>query len=93
MVERQVKVIEQISQQVLFQCDVKDQAKAYQFAREMEEIGVAVQIQTPSVSQTLAHSLGVKEQDWQEYQRSMEEELEDHDCCSTMTDSPDNAQE
>ena len=80
MIDVQVKVVEVQSGQVLFQCAVEQEEQAYQFAQEMEAMGVEVTVKRPCVSATLASSLGVAEADWQEYQQSMEQEMDDHDC-------------
>lgn len=82
MIDDQIKVKETLSREVLFQCTMEEEAKAYQFAQEMEAMGIQVEIAIPSVSQTLAAGLGVAEEDWREYQKSMEQEMHDHDCCS-----------
>ena len=74
-----VKVVEPRSGEVLLQCGVEEEALAYQFAREMEQMGVEVKIIAPSVSQTLASGLGVNAKEWQGYQRSMDQEIADHD--------------
>ena len=78
-IDAQVKVVEPRSGEVLLQCGVEEEARAYQFAQEMEQMGVEVKIIAPSVSQTLASGLGVSAKDWQGYQRSMDQEIADHD--------------
>ena len=89
MIDTQVKVMATASQEVLFQCHMDEEAKAYEFAQNMEKMGVEVTIDIPSVAQTLASSLGIEEQDWEEYQRSMEREIDDHDCSSICSDAND----
>lgn len=79
MIDDQVKVIETLSRQVLFQCTVEEEAKAHQFAQDMEQLGVDVKVETPNIFQTLASKLGATDTDWKEYQQSMEQEIYEHD--------------
>ena len=77
-VDALIKVIEARSGEVLFQCSPGEEVKAYEFARQMEDMGLAVRLESPSVCQGLAWSLGVQEEEWQEYQESLEQEIDGH---------------
>ena len=81
----QVRDIE--SQQVLFECDLHESERAWQFAAEMEELGLDIEVVNPTLGETLSHSLGVSKEDLEAYKQSMEEEIESHDdsgsCCFT----------
>ncbi|MCY4644009.1 MAG: hypothetical protein OXB88_05270 [Bacteriovoracales bacterium] len=85
MIESRIKVIAAQGQGqdprevVLFECAVEEEEKAYAFARDMEALGVAVKINAPGVSETLASSLGVSEREWREYRDSMDREICDHE--------------
>lgn len=87
--QSEVKVIDKISGETLFSCPIEEMEKAYAAASEMEEMGLEVQIKAPHIHQTLANSLGASEQQHQEYEQSMQEELEDHDssCCVSSESS------
>lgn len=69
--------------QTLFECSLEDVEKAYQFAAQMEELGVDVKVISPTLTQTLTRSLGLSEEQTSDYEKSMDEELEHHEgsCC------------
>ncbi len=71
------------SHQVLFECALEDSEKAYQFAAEMEEAGLDIQVLNPTLAETISTSLGLSNQEKAEYFESMDEELEQHEgsCC------------
>lgn len=73
------------TQSVLFECDETDSEKAYQFAAEMEELGLDVEVLIPTLGETLSTSLGYSQEQLNEYKKSMEAEIESHDgsCCFT----------
>lgn len=76
------------TQQVLFECEIADAEKAYQFAAEMEELGLDIEVLTPSLGDTLSASLGLTKEQHQDYVESLEAEMNDHDgsCCFTKDD-------
>jgi len=78
-----IRVLDRITQQVLFECSVNEHEKAYEYAAQMEEMGLDIVINHPTLSETLSDSLGLSNEARAEYQRSMEEELEEHEgsCC------------
>jgi hypothetical protein len=69
--------------QILFECSLIESEKAYNFAAEMEEMGLDVKVINPTLAQTLTSSLGLSSQAQAEYERSLDEEIEHHDgsCC------------
>ena len=80
------KVIEKNSGETLFECSVDDIDKAYQYALEMEEIGLDIEVVSPSAPETLAKVLGASDQELQKLQTVLKEEIEDHEpdsCCFT----------
>lgn len=93
-----VKVIDVGSEEVLFTCPVEKLQSAYQFAAQMEELGLDVKIIAPSVTQTLCDSLGIESDERMDYEDSVANELDDHDgsCCvkpqSHIHDAPDKVQ-
>jgi hypothetical protein len=78
-----IRVLDQLSDQVLFECSIEESEKAYQFAAEMEEMGLDLKMDVPTLSETLSESLGLSREQQAAYKQSMEAELEDHDgsCC------------
>ncbi len=74
--------------QILFSCSVEEEEKAFNYAREMEEMGIEVKISAPSLPETLIQSLGAGEDDTQKLRQELNEEIEDHDigCCNTNDD-------
>jgi len=78
-----IRVLDLQSGQTLFECSVQDSEKAYQFAAQMEEIGLELKVIIPTLSDTLSQSLGLTREQKLAYKTSLEEEMEDHDgsCC------------
>ena len=76
------------TQQVLFECAITESEKAWQFAAEMEEMGLDIEVISPTLSETLSNSLGLTNEELQAYKESMEEEMENHagSCCFTNED-------
>ncbi len=82
----QVKVIEKAGHQVLFTCPLDESDKAYKYASELEELGVEVQVLSPSIAETLGETLGVNEEEMEDFKASMEAEISSHlddsdSCC------------
>lgn len=73
------------TQQVLFECAITESEKAYQFAAEMEEMGLDIEVIVPTLGETLSNSLGLSREQVQEYKNSLEEEMDSHEgsCCFT----------
>jgi hypothetical protein len=71
------------SSQVLYECSLGQAEKAYNYAAEMEKLGLDVEVISPTLSETLSSSLGLSQQQLQEYKQSVEDEMESHDgsCC------------
>jgi hypothetical protein len=83
-----IRVIDVQSGQTLFECSLQDSEKAYQFAAQMEEMGLDLKVIVPTLSATLSSSLGLSRDEQMAYEASMEQEIEDHDgsCCFTDKD-------
>ena len=75
-----VQIIDINTENVLFECPVKDIEQAYKQAHNFEEMGLEVLIQSPSITETLAHSLGKTGSELEEYNESVRREMDDHDC-------------
>jgi hypothetical protein len=76
------------TQQVLFECAMNESEKAYQFAAEMEEMGLDIEVVSPTLSETLSNSLGLSQEQQEKYKQSLEEEMDSHEgsCCFTDPD-------
>ncbi len=80
-----VKVIDEATQTVLFSCPIEALDEAYAYAKKMEDLGLTVQVVSPSITRTLADSLGVHDEKLDAYEASVTQEMEDHDCSSCAT--------
>lgn len=71
------------TKQILFECPLTESEKAWQFAAEMEEMGLDIEVVAPTLGETLSTSLGLSKEDQQAYMDSLDEEMEEHDgsCC------------
>lgn len=71
------------TKQTLFECSLDEAEKAYHFASEMESVGLDLEIISPTLSQTLSASLGLSDQQQEDYQKSLIEEIDHHEgsCC------------
>ncbi len=78
-----IRVLDQQTNQVLFECSLEESEKAYQFAAEMEEMGLDLRVDAPTLGQTLSESLGLNREQQQAYKDSLEEEMDEHEgsCC------------
>lgn len=83
-----VQVLDAQTEQVLFECSMEESEKAYQFAAEMEEMGLDLKVVAPTLADTLSESLGLSPEQQQAYKESMEEEMDEHEdsCCFVQND-------
>ena len=73
-----VKVIDTISQAVLFETSIENMDSAYSFAMQMEEVGLDIEIKSPGLAETLIRSLGANERDIESYKETLEAEIDEH---------------
>ncbi len=76
-----LRVIEQSSGEVLFECSLEEAEQAYVKAAELEEMGLDVRVEHPGVSETLAASLGLEGDSMNALKDSLAEEIEGHESC------------
>lgn len=81
-----IRVIDIGTDQVLKEVPLEEAEKAYAFIAEMEEMGLDLKIENPTLADTLSQSLGLGPKEIADYKESMEQELDDHDgisnsCC------------
>ena len=67
------------SGQTLFECPIEESERAYEAAASMEEMGLEVEVIHPTLSETLSHGLGLSSEEFKNYQKSIEDEIEGHD--------------
>ena len=72
-----VRVIDQAEQE-LFRCSIEEREKAFEFARQMENLGVEVTLQEPSSIETLATSLGIDAQEQEKLKATITHEIKEH---------------
>ncbi len=75
---REVKVIDNLSDTILFECSIQDIELAYKKAEEYESMGLDVQIKAPSIPETLIKSLGASGKDIEELNKVLEDEIASH---------------
>ena len=80
-----IRVLDVGTNQVLMEVPLEEAEKAYAFIAEMEEMGLDLKIENPTLADTLSQSLGLTPEQVAEYKDSMDHEIEDHDssCCFT----------
>jgi len=80
-----IKVIDLNSKEVLFECEMHQSEKAFEYAASMEKMGLEVEVLSPTVTETLCDSLGIELDKRSDYEQSVFEEIDDHDgsCCAT----------
>lgn len=78
------------TQQILFECAITESEKAYQFAAEMEEMGLDIEVVSPTLGETLSNSLGLSKEDQETYKQSLEEEMDSHEGSCCFEESSDN---
>lgn len=78
-----IRVLDVQTGQSLFECPMDQSEKAYEFAARMEEMGLDVKVDAPTLGDTLSQSLGLSREAQEAYRQSMEEEIEQHEgsCC------------
>ena len=79
-----ISVIDINSEQTLKTFELSEAALAYEYAAEMESYGLDVEVDAPTITETLANSLGLSANSKEDYEQSVIAELEDHEgsCCA-----------
>jgi hypothetical protein len=75
-----VTIKDKISGNILFSCTIDQLDEAYHQAKHFEEMGLDIEIDSPSITETLASSLGKTGKELKDFRNSVNHELEDHDC-------------
>ena len=70
--------------QELFSCSITQRDKAFEYAKDMEELGIDIIIDEPSLPETLAKSLGMKKSEEEKFRQAIDDEIDGHnDCCDS----------
>jgi hypothetical protein len=82
---KKVRVLTIDTGECLFETTIDQIEKAYEYAAQLDEMGIEVKISAPTIADTLSDSLGLKVDDQEKLHQSIIEEMEDHDgsCCAT----------
>ena len=78
MSKSKIKVIEAQSGEVLFECDFSEHEKAFDYAHKMEDMGIEIKIHAPSLTETLATSLGADEEELAGLRSEQDDEIASH---------------
>ena len=87
-----VKVIDKLEGQTILECPVEEQDKAFEYAKQMEELGLDVKIDSPSVPESLARVLGAREQEIQNLRHEIDKEIDSHSPDTCQDPKEQNAQ-
>lgn len=85
-----INIVDKQSGTILSSFSMDNSDKAHDYATEMEEMGVDVEIHAPSLPESLISELGASSQDVETLRQELDEEIEGHGCCPA-SDSNDNA--
>lgn len=71
------------SDTVLFECSLEESEKAFQYAAELEQMGIEVIVSNPTLTDTLSNSLGVSDEALTNYKQDLQQEMDSHSggCC------------
>ena len=81
---KKVKVIAVETEEILFETSIEQMSEAYEYAAKMEEIGIEVKLDAPTIADTLSDTLGLSIDDRHLLESSIEDEQYDHEgsCCA-----------
>ena len=74
-----IRVIDVLTEQVLFECGLDHSEQAYEYAASLEEMGLDVKVVNPTLAQTLTNSLGLSQTQVAEFEESMDHEIHEHE--------------
>jgi hypothetical protein len=83
MSQAKIKLIDKNSLEVIAEFELAQAEAAYQKAAELEEYGLDIIFDSPTITKTLSNSLGISNLEEKKWEDSLKQELEDHDssCC------------
>ena len=78
LMEKDIQVKEKHSGEILFQTTYSQLSQAYAKAKEFEEMGLEVELETPPITVSLIKELGARPEEIQSHLQSCEDEIESH---------------
>lgn len=81
--ENDVEIRDKQEGQLLFTCSIQEVEKAYQYAKQMEELGIEIEFHGPSLPETLARELGANAESISTLKGEIDDEILSHQgsCC------------
>lgn len=79
-----LKIYHKETEEILFECSIEEREKAYQKLEEFKELQLDVVLKMPSTPETLLGELNMPKEFQDQYRKSLEDEIEDHNdesCC------------
>ena len=76
-----VIVKDNLSGEVLFKTSIENAEAAYKEASKLEEMGLDVSIESPSLPETLISSLGADQTDREHLKKEIDDEIDSHNSC------------
>ena len=73
-----IKIIDNTSGEVLYEFNFENSESAHAKALELDEMGLDVRVDIPTVTQTLCDTLGIENEDLIDYEESVVAEIDDH---------------
>lgn len=77
-----IKIYEFNTRELLASFHLEESEKAYEYAKQMEEIGIEIQMETPSINHTLGQSLGMNKEQLENLSVAIDEEIASHNTCA-----------
>lgn len=81
-----VKVLDE-QNQILFECELDQADRAWEFAKQMENYGISMRLSSPSLPESLAESLGRNQSEIDQLRHELEEEIDSHNGCCNNDES------
>lgn len=73
-----IRLIEKKSHHILYEFPLIEKDQAYQMASSLEEMGLEIALEIPSITENLSHFLGLSDEQNEVLKKCMEDEIESH---------------
>ena len=80
-----IKIYEINTNELLASFEVEKSEQAYAYAKQMEEMGIDIRMENPSINHSLGHSLGMTEEQLSNLSVAIDEEIASHNTCCPET--------
>jgi hypothetical protein len=74
-----IKVVDKQTGHIFLEVSFEEREKACSYAAELEEMGLDIEILSPTLSESLLNSLGASPDETNSYLKSLEEEIDAHE--------------